>query len=789
MDDQLIANRQLAISNRQIGLLIAYCLLLTAYSFSQNYTRVDTIPVKISGNWLQYPWVGGHNYCQFSDIDMNFDGIKDLFVFDRTGHKVTTYINHGTPNTVDYTHDPQYESKFPHLEDWVLIRDYNGDGKPDIFTYAITVGGIKVWKNTSSAGNLQFTLQTPYIKSDYTPSNTSDPLTNLYVSRVDIPTIDDVDGDGDLDVLTFEISSNTQMEYHINQSVEKGYGQDSLIFNLDVAGGCWGNFSEDPFLCNVYLASCRMMNPDSIQHTHPFTSPFTREEEWEYSLQNHAGNTSLSLDMDADGDKDILLGQIGCCNLALLTNGGSKASANMISKDTLFPSNAIPVRLTEFPSSYFIDVDNDNKRDLIVAPNSPNVSVDNESIWYYKNTGADNAPIFSRKSKSFLQQDMIDVGQGADPVFFDFDQDGLTDILISNYSMTHDTCPASYMYGVWAFRNIGTATDPRFDLVTKDYDSLSVKLKALNPPNSPLYSKHLTFGDLDADGDLDMIVGDHNGNISYFTNTAGTAATCSFVLTEQNMLDDNSTVIDIGSYATPQLADVDRDGDLDLIIGERSGNLNFYENIGTASSATFTLTSNTFGGVNVFKAGFTGYSIPFLYDSAGSYRMIVGSTSNRTYPYTGWLWYFDNIDGNVNGNFNRVDSMYKNIWEGGRMAVNGHDINGDGAMDLVIGNDCGGVAIYMGDSNTVSVPELITSSFDFTVYPNPSYGYAFVDIVHFAADEKYRLTIYNSIGEVVHIQSLTHAQTRMDKHFTAGIYSYQVSSENVSKTKRLVVLK
>ena len=41
--------------------------------------------------------------------------IKDLFVFDRTGNKVTAYINGGTPNTVDYTHAPQYEKKFPAL--------------------------------------------------------------------------------------------------------------------------------------------------------------------------------------------------------------------------------------------------------------------------------------------------------------------------------------------------------------------------------------------------------------------------------------------------------------------------------------------------------------------------------------------------------------------------------------------------------------------------------------------------------------------------------------------------
>ena len=771
MDDQL-NSRQYTVYNRQFLLLIVYCLLFTAYSFSQNYSRVDTVPVKVNGNWLKNPWTGGHNYIQLSDIDINFDGKKDLFVFDRTGHKVTTYINKGTPNTVDYIDSSaKYASKFPHLEDWAILRDYNCDGLPDIFTYAITVGGMKVWKNTSSGGNLQFTLQTNYIRSDYTPSNTSDPLSNLYITRVDIPTIDDIDGDGDLDVLTFDYAS-VGVEYHINKSKELGYNCDSLLFILD-PNGCWGNFQEDANNCDINLGTCRMMNPDSMRLTNPNPA---RED-------IHTGSCTLALDMDADGDKEILVGDISCCNMTLLTNGGTITSANITAKDITFPSTNISVNMNLFPCGYFLDVNNDNKRDLIVCPNLPNSSVDNEGVWFYKNIGADNAPVFSRIKRNLFQDDMIEVGEGADPAFFDFNSDGLMDLLVSSYAMLKDSCPASTpLYNVYAFQNIGTPTDPRFNLTSTDYADLSTQLPALG-------SKHLTFGDLDADGDKDMIVGDYNGFISYFTNTAGPAATCSFVLTTQNLKDDNNVVIDIGSYSTPQLIDADRDGDLDLIIGERAGNLNFYENVGTISSPTFTLTSQTFGGVDVKKTCCTGYSVPFMYDSAGKYNLIVSSEANRNFPATGWIWYYKDIDANLGGNFTFVDSTYKNIWEGERMTVNGADINGDNKMDLVIGNYAGGVTLYMGDSNAVPVQEITAPTFDFIIYPNPSSGYSYVSIPDFTTGGKYYLHIYNSIGEIIYSETITHTQTKIKKDLIPGVYSYQINTNNFSNTKKLVVLK
>ena len=55
--------------------------------------------------------------------------MEDLFVFDRTGNKITTFLNNGD----SYSYAPEYDQLFPQsLSSWVLLRDYNNDNKKDI---------------------------------------------------------------------------------------------------------------------------------------------------------------------------------------------------------------------------------------------------------------------------------------------------------------------------------------------------------------------------------------------------------------------------------------------------------------------------------------------------------------------------------------------------------------------------------------------------------------------------------------------------------------------------------
>jgi hypothetical protein len=325
---------------------------------------------------------------------------------------------------------------------------------------------------------------------------------------------------------------------------------------------------------------------------------------------------------------------------------------------------------------------------------------------------------------------------------------------------------------------VGSATSPSFELATTNFANLSTQL-----PN--LYSNHLTFGDLDNDGDQDLMVGSYNGNLFYLENSAPAGTLCNFTIKQSNYLDANSKIIDVGNQATPQLIDADRDGDLDLIIGSLQGRISFYRNTGTPSLPLFTLVTDSFGKATLQK----GNSVPFLYDDGTGYQLLVGSKSAKnSYLPSGWIWHYNNIDGNLNGKFTLVDSCLQKIWEGEQMTVNGKDINQDGKMDLIIGNKCGGIVIYYGDSTPLGLPTFSQTGFDFTIYPNPASNQIRLVVADFKTPLHYTVSLINAMGEVVGSYNLSEASTLLTLHLARGIYSCVLSCNGIQSAKKLIIL-
>lgn len=731
--------------------------LIVAQPFFERY---DSIPVKVNAATIANPWAGGLNDVQVSNIDMNLDGVKDLFVFDRTGNKIRTFINKGTVNAVDFRYDPQYESKFPALHDWALLMDYNCDGKEDIYSYSDVGGGIDIYKNISSiATGLQFQKVVTQVKSQYWPP--SGGSYNLYVSSVDIPAISDIDNDGDLDIVTFALGGG-YMEYHQNQS-EDLYGIcDSLKFK--VRNQCWGYASEDA-LNNSYKLydTCKpnVPNPQAPLYHDNNNGPVNTGTR---STERHAGGCELCIDLDADGDKEFIVGDVSFNNLTMLTNGGSPTASSFTAIDVAFPSNntsTAAVDLTIFPCAFYADVNNDGIKDLIVSPNSPNVSENFNSVVYYKNSGANNAPVFQFQQSNLLQDNMIDVGEGAYPVFFDYNKDGLKDLFIGNYGYFKNGTVSDYK--IAQFKNIGTTTKPQFDLITRDYGTYS----SLNIPNMIP-----AFGDMDADGDEDMIIGGYDGKLHYFENTGGAGtAVFSSTPTQVNLKNSNNRVIDVGDFAAPQIVDVDGDGKKDLVIGRRNGKIAYLHHIGSATAAIPVLdsVSYTWGNVNVQGYyDYAGYSHPFVFKEGSTTKLLTGAQN-------GHLLLYDNIDGNLNGTFNRADTTFMNIWEGEQTAPCMVDITNDGRLDMIVGNYQGGVIFFKGASalSVNNLDNLIHWNFD--LFPNPANNSITLRISN-EQNSTYKMELYNVMGQLISSQKiLDNNLTLNTERLTQGVYVCRVS--------------
>jgi len=704
---------------------------LHAQLYFNQYTETQSEITVRSDNkkTLAFPWAGGMNACQYSSMDFNSDGHNDLFVFERQGGRILTFLNKGNPGISEYEFVPEYAGYFPELHDWVILADYNMDGKEDIFTYSPGWAGMKVYKNVSDQ-EIAFEL----VVFPYLTSYQGGGYVNILVTYADYPGIIDIDHDGDLDILTFW-GLGTFVELHKNLSMEKYGHADSLDFIR--TDRCWGYFGESEESNVIYLDTCIFGENCQDQMS---------GNQFQPEKNRHTGSTFLLTDLNGDGLTDLLLGDVDYPGLIQLINGGTMDTAFMVSQDTNFPSNSLPVRLFSMPVASAIDVDNNGINDLLLSPFDPNPYVveNYKSSWLYLNKGDNSNPYFQFTTDEFLQGDMIDVGSGAYPVFVDYDNDGLQDLIISNYGYYDSswygaglTLYSSYVSQLALYRNTGTATNPQFDLISRDFSDLS----ELN-----LTGLYTTFADLDGDQDQDMLAGHSDGSLLYFENVADPGKEMEFSKPLTNYQS-----MDVGDFSAPQLFDLNNDLKPDLIIGEKGGNLNYYSNIGTIANPLFNLITDSLGKVNVtdYSVSLSGYSTPHFFNNNGAVQLVVGSEQGR-------LFYYKNVEGNLGGEFTANDSLFiitgtddKITNAGFRTAAAIYDLDLNGYNDLLLGNFAGGISYYSG----AAPPPVFSVSDNYnpecsnvSLYPNPVSKKLNILITHPHATDKYYISMINSLG-------------------------------------------
>ncbi|KXX65628.1 FG-GAP-like repeat-containing protein, partial [Marichromatium gracile] len=177
-----------------------------------------------------------------------------------------------------------------------------------------------------------------------------------------------------------------------------------------------------------------------------------------------------------------------------------------------------------------------------------------------------------------------------------------------------------------------------------------------------------TFADIDADGDLDVLVGNGSGDLLLFENT-GDASNPAFASEAANIFEQHG----FGSRITPSLADLDGDGDLDLVVGNYSGNILFFENTGTASAADFASPASNPYNLTIFGR----YAAPALadIDNDGLIDAIIGNSS-------GSIQYFKNTGSATQPDFADASDLGYINWAVQPALA---DIDGDGLLDVLAG--------------------------------------------------------------------------------------------------------
>uniref|UniRef100_UPI003138356C FG-GAP-like repeat-containing protein n=1 Tax=Synechococcus sp. UW140 TaxID=368503 RepID=UPI003138356C len=520
-------------------------------------TGTRTNPVFGSASINPYGITSTSGYAIPTLVDSDGDGDLDLFVGNNLGN-VLFFRNSGSRAA------PSYEAAITNPFGISDVGDRSAPTFADVdldsdldLLVGRSDGNILYFENTKNASGDPAYRSPTFLRS---ANNTGDAS----------PALADFTGDGTLDLL---VSNGTK--FYLNT----GIGSASLIpVTSSTTNGSYGpgavitltlQFSEVVFVTGLP----RLQLETGVDDKYATYSGGSSSANLSFQYTVAAGDISLDLDQLSSSALTLNSGTIrdAAGNNALLElaepgSTGSLASNAQIIIDTVAPAGTLAL------------------------------------------AGSSTAPAYRAATTDPFG--ITNVGSAASPTFADIDADGDLDLFIGNRDGN-----------TLLFTNTGSATAPAYSAATTDPFGIGDVGFYASP----------ALADIDGDGDLDLFIGDLLGNTLLFTNTASSGATApAYSAPSTNPFG----ITDVGDYANPTLADIDGDGDLDLFIGNRDGNTLLFTN--TASSGATTpayraATTNPYGITNVRL-----HASPTLadIDRDGDLDLFIGNSDGNTLLFT-----------------------------------------------------------------------------------------------------------------------------------------------------------
>lgn len=722
---------------------------------SQNYSYIYA-QVEKEGEDLFNAMDGGLNSPQFSQFDIDGDGTKEIILFDKVGDIFNVYKYNPLKERYEYWIDPPVI--FPRINDLALVRDYDGDGIMDLFAIPTDdIIGFAVWKG-KKVNNITV-LERVQLKKWYFnvlsyPGNNG-PL-NVYITVTDIPDIQDIDGDGDLDIFSFN-EQGSHMVLYKNNSVELGYGRDSLLYTLEDM--CYGKFIEGGLDNTITLSN----NPKTCA-THFDDTPLETR---------HSGSTILVKDIDKDDIKDILLGDISFNNVVYLRNTGNNLKAYITEIDEHFPASE-EINLGPFPSNYDLQYGDNNTDCIIATSNVGSLATESQLIWRYIH---DTLAVGKYKllEKDFLIKNTVDLGLECSPVLYDVDADGKLDIIAGNKFYKDEN---SAQYGQLVYlRN--TSTPGQISFVVENDNFADLKQFGIKH-----FGYKPLFVDIDNNGYMDLLIGTERGTLLHFESNTPIGHPSNFVLKSESYQD-----IKVPSRAAPAAFDYDNDGDIDLLIGDKNGNFCLFINTGSAQTPYFTPGYQDapnvyrYGNITVKEVGDTeGDATPSFIRFNNENILVSGS-------YNGQLYSFNGLNGTSNPNLTKISLNTEALYVGRQNKPVFGDLDNDGILELVQGNIRGGMNIMKTNittEGTIGIKQ--NESKPLLFYPNPATNSS---KIYLSQANISHLTLYDIQGMQVKSMHISDNQQyfELSGDLSSGIYIIKATlKNNTMAISKLIIL-